>query len=291
MATKERDNTWLQLQVCPAIWRQRDEENPEPCVKDSACLMAYAHPPTHVLKQALEAGFVVSCQAYVFATYAPDDGNVHRQNCRRGETNCKYFHPPEHLSLQVINMGRNNKRMKSEMLSKMKMQYQQQQAAVYAAPAFNPLYSWPYSMLSANPTVASPGLAANGLAAAAAAAAIPRPIPTIPTTLSAPAALVNTNAATAELRNLQSTEESVVASLRKRRSRSPSTLQSASGYEKSPDAKRRSKDEDIQVHAQALQQVPSYYLPYTSATATAGGYLPHFFSYPYHPFYDPRYQQ
>lgn len=23
MATKERDNTWLQLSVCPDIWRQR----------------------------------------------------------------------------------------------------------------------------------------------------------------------------------------------------------------------------------------------------------------------------
>ena len=70
-------------------------------------------------------------------------------------------------------MGRNNKRMKSEMMSKMKMQYQQQQAAVYAAPAFNhPFYSWPYSMLQPNPTVASAGITAN--VAAAAAAAIPR---------------------------------------------------------------------------------------------------------------------
>ena len=33
MATKERDNTWLQLQVCPAIWRQRDEENPAKCAE------------------------------------------------------------------------------------------------------------------------------------------------------------------------------------------------------------------------------------------------------------------
>lgn len=48
----------------------------------SPCRMSYAHPPTHVLKQALEAGFVVSCQAFVFATYAPDDGTVNRPNCR-----------------------------------------------------------------------------------------------------------------------------------------------------------------------------------------------------------------
>ena len=50
--------------------------------------------------------------------------------CRRGEANCKYFHPPKHLSLQVINMGRNNKRMKSEMMAKIKMQYQQQQVTI-----------------------------------------------------------------------------------------------------------------------------------------------------------------
>ena len=33
MATKERDNTWLQLQVCPAVWRLRDEEETAPCTK------------------------------------------------------------------------------------------------------------------------------------------------------------------------------------------------------------------------------------------------------------------
>ena len=129
--------------------------------------MSYAHPPTHVLKQALEAGFVVSCQAFVFATYAPDDGTVNRPNCRRGEANCKYFHPPKHLSLQVINMGRNNKRMKSEMLAKIKMNYQQQQAVYAAAPAFNPIW---YSMLPGT----NAGITTAATNAAAAAGTIPR---------------------------------------------------------------------------------------------------------------------
>ena len=31
MASKERDNTWLQLQVCPEVWHQRDKEKVEQC--------------------------------------------------------------------------------------------------------------------------------------------------------------------------------------------------------------------------------------------------------------------
>ena len=31
MSNKERDNTWLQLQVCPVVWRQRDEETAVLC--------------------------------------------------------------------------------------------------------------------------------------------------------------------------------------------------------------------------------------------------------------------
>ena len=56
---------------------------------------------------------------------------------------CRYYHPPKHLGLQVINMGRNNKRMKQEMISKMKLAaaaaQQQSFYTAAAAAAVNPL--------------------------------------------------------------------------------------------------------------------------------------------------------
>jgi hypothetical protein len=118
-----------------------------------------------------------------------------------------------------------------------------------------------------------------------------RHIPTIPTTMPNPAsALMPSTTApftglVAELRSHSA--EDTTASLRKRRSRSPSNLQSGSGFEKSPEAKRRSRDDDVvqAMTAQALQQMPYYY---TSAASTAGGFIPASFVYP---FYDPRYQQ
>ena len=58
---------------------------------------------------------------------------IFRPKCKRGEEGCRYFHPPKHLGLQVINMGRNNKRMKQEMISKMKLA-QQQTAYAYVNP-------------------------------------------------------------------------------------------------------------------------------------------------------------
>ena len=84
---KERDNTWLQLPICPTLWRQKDSKTPTPpatptvtptCKEDAPCQLSYAHPPEHVLNQALASGFVVCCQAFVFSAYAPDDGSVFR---------------------------------------------------------------------------------------------------------------------------------------------------------------------------------------------------------------------
>ena len=70
----------------------------------------------------------------MFSAYAPDDGSVYRPKCKRGSDACKYFHPPKHLGLQVINAGRNNKRLRQEMASKMKvlhhLQSQQQQQSL-----------------------------------------------------------------------------------------------------------------------------------------------------------------
>ena len=47
---KERDNTWLQLQICPVLWRQRDTKKPlSMCDETSDCQSSYAHPPSRVL--------------------------------------------------------------------------------------------------------------------------------------------------------------------------------------------------------------------------------------------------
>ena len=47
---KERDNTWLQLQICPVLWRQRDTKKPlSMCDESSDCQSSYAHPPSRVL--------------------------------------------------------------------------------------------------------------------------------------------------------------------------------------------------------------------------------------------------
>lgn len=50
---------------------------------------------------------------------------VARRGCHR--TNCKYFHPPTHLSLLVINAGKNNKRLRSEMKAKRQQQLNAEQ--------------------------------------------------------------------------------------------------------------------------------------------------------------------
>ena len=98
---KERDNTWLQLQICPNIWRQKEDKSLLDCTSESDCRLSTAHPPKHVLDQSLASGHVVCCQAFVFASYGPNDGTVSRPQCSRGEDRCKYFHPPKHLGLQV----------------------------------------------------------------------------------------------------------------------------------------------------------------------------------------------
>jgi hypothetical protein len=109
LSLKERDNTWLQLPICPTLWRQREaaaasekEAATIICNEDQSCHINYAHPPIHVLKQALASGYVVSCQSYVFFAYGPDDGSIARPNCKRGEDVCRYYHPPKHLGRELI---------------------------------------------------------------------------------------------------------------------------------------------------------------------------------------------
>ena len=75
MNSKERDNTWLQLPVCPTIWRQKEKDKEEgddvqACAEDQPCRSSYAHPPKHVLTQALASGYVVSCQVRVLNKYS-----------------------------------------------------------------------------------------------------------------------------------------------------------------------------------------------------------------------------
>ena len=98
---------WLQLPICPVLWRQKETKIGQVtattttittttstcCPETKDCHRSYAHPPEHVLNQALASGFVVCCQAFVFSNYAPDDGTVFRPKCKRGEESCRYgFH-------------------------------------------------------------------------------------------------------------------------------------------------------------------------------------------------------
>eukprot|EP00095_Tigriopus_kingsejongensis_P003216 maker-scaffold699_size109694-snap-gene-0.18 protein:Tk03216 transcript:maker-scaffold699_size109694-snap-gene-0.18-mRNA-1 annotation:"GF11449" len=98
---KERDNTWLQLPVCPTEFKGQGEKctlTPDQC--------PYAHLPDHV--KPLPCGYVVSCHDFVFS-HGPN-----KRGCTRNA--CRYFHPPMHLRLSVINAGKNNKRIRSELL-------------------------------------------------------------------------------------------------------------------------------------------------------------------------------
>ena len=85
---------WLQLPICPVLWRQKEAKKGQVttsiCPETKDCHRSYAHPPEHVLNQALASGFVVCCQAFVFSNYAPDDGTVFRPKCKRGEESCRY---------------------------------------------------------------------------------------------------------------------------------------------------------------------------------------------------------
>ena len=101
---KERDNTWLQLQICPDIWRQKEDKGPLlECPEKAECRLIYAHPNKHVLDQSLASGYVVSCQAFVFSTYGANDGTMSRPPCTR--IKCKYYHPPKALGLVVSNFN------------------------------------------------------------------------------------------------------------------------------------------------------------------------------------------
>ena len=101
---KERDNTWLQLQICPDIWRQKEDKGPLlECPEKAECRLIYAHPNKHVLDQSLASGYVVSCQAFVFSTYGANDGTMSRPPCTR--VKCKYYHPPKALGLVVSNFN------------------------------------------------------------------------------------------------------------------------------------------------------------------------------------------
>ena len=101
---KERDNTWLQLPVCPVFYRFYKEleagvegvmnynladpkERKQPECSDPNCHSGFAHPPANVMKHVLTSGYVVCCQSFVFATKngttAPHTG------CVRGEDKCR----------------------------------------------------------------------------------------------------------------------------------------------------------------------------------------------------------
>ncbi len=131
LCEKERDNTWLQLPVCPSVLRPSgaggDRGGPCGGGDDAGTVAAcsFAHPPPHVLRHVLANGYVVSCHDFIFSHSSKRGG------CTR--TNCKYFHPPTHLRLLVINAGKNNKRLRSELVTSIRHQQQQQQAAMAAA--------------------------------------------------------------------------------------------------------------------------------------------------------------
>ena len=98
---KERDNTWLQLPVCPVLYRYYREnegqgennynlKDPKEKVEcnDANCHSGFAHPPANVMKHVLTSGYVVCCQSYVFAT---KNGTTSQNGgCVRGEDKCRY---------------------------------------------------------------------------------------------------------------------------------------------------------------------------------------------------------
>ena len=102
---KERDNTWLQVAVCPTILRKNEADGSEAAPaaandqqqeqeKHDESQCPYAHPPAHV--RILDNGAVVSCHDFVFAhSNGAGDKPFNRRGCSRN--NCKYFHPPLHL--------------------------------------------------------------------------------------------------------------------------------------------------------------------------------------------------
>ena len=100
---KERDNTWLQLPVCPVLYRHYREnettidENAftnEPkenlTCNDANCHSGFAHPPPNVMKHVLTSGYVVCCQSYVFAT--KNGSTAQNVGCVRGESKCRYIY-------------------------------------------------------------------------------------------------------------------------------------------------------------------------------------------------------
>jgi len=92
-----KDNTWLQLDVCPA-WRETGR-----C--DEGDLCCHAHPPKNI--EILESNRVVACY---------DD--VKKGACKRQD--CKFFHPPNHLKNVVNTNGRNNLRLRNELKQQFK---------------------------------------------------------------------------------------------------------------------------------------------------------------------------
>jgi len=130
---KERDNTWLQLAICPSVLKDGGK-----CVGGDEEKCPYAHPPPSVLKFALGNGYVVSCHDFVFSHSSGSGGGSGGNSAKRGCTrfNCKYFHPPMYLRLQVINAGKNNKRLLNKMLQRRPSQQQVGLAAAAAAAAY-----------------------------------------------------------------------------------------------------------------------------------------------------------
>jgi len=92
-----KDNTWLQLDVCPG-WRETRR-----CEEGDLC--CHAHPPPNI--EILESNRVVACY---------DD--VKKGACKRQD--CKFFHPPNHLKNVVNTNGRNNLRLRNELKQQFK---------------------------------------------------------------------------------------------------------------------------------------------------------------------------
>lgn len=105
---KERDNTWLQLPVCPVYYRfykekegemstigalgnynlkDPNETSKEPKCSDATCHSGFAHPPPNVMKHVLTSGYVVCCQSFVFAT--KNGTTAQNAGCIRGEDKCR----------------------------------------------------------------------------------------------------------------------------------------------------------------------------------------------------------
>ncbi|XP_023339459.1 protein muscleblind [Eurytemora carolleeae] len=137
LTVDRRDNGWLQLHVCPEFRKTGV------CGADArAELCIYAHPPPEnrnllILNSGLNNEIVVCCFEDVFRTCA--------------WTNCKFYHPPDHLKNLVKTNGKNNLRLRNELKQSLGIQSRPQNTLITPV-GVQPSPQLPYYFLPHYPT-------------------------------------------------------------------------------------------------------------------------------------------